>query len=239
MVVGPEKKKFVVHKNIITARSPFFEKACSEMWSRSGPHDGVELPETDPAIFDVYLHCIYTNDVDVGHENFQLHDEEDMAWGDRMDLRMAKTYILADYLRDVCAANSIMKSLISRNEEASNIASSFTMSLIFKNATHDSPIRMLMLDYLVHQAAKTTIEIVCNDETIPRSVLGEVLVRKVSLEEEHVDSILREAINPDFVSDQKQCHYYQHDEANPTCGQDCLKKEKANAGGLQLGESKN
>jgi hypothetical protein len=44
VVVGPQNKIFIVHKNLIRGSSPFFDKAMSVPWQESSQHT-VQLPE--------------------------------------------------------------------------------------------------------------------------------------------------------------------------------------------------
>jgi hypothetical protein len=97
VLVGPEKKSFSIHKNIICNRSPFFQAACAERWQASTPK-ALELPEDDADTFDVYLHTAYTGHVDVGDLEDAWVGEETLPEYDRRSLRLVNSYVLADKL---------------------------------------------------------------------------------------------------------------------------------------------
>lgn len=237
VVVGPEKKHFTVHKNIIFARSPFFEKACSEKWSRSGPQGGVELVETDPAVFDTYPHYMYTIMVDVGKSDYNLADEDQV---DRKSLKLANTYVLADYLQDLRTANLIMSTFIDHHQKPKRIVpSSGTVAYVMNNSTNGSPLRQIIVDFLVHHATSKTMKRISDDLDIPRALLGEILMAKVDLEERNEHETRGYVIRPKYVFEQRRCRYYQHSDANSFCGEDGLNKNRSEGEGEASEEGRN
>ena len=52
----------MVHNDLICARSPVFNAACSERWTTSSQKP-IELPEDSAEIFDIYLSCVYRDKV--------------------------------------------------------------------------------------------------------------------------------------------------------------------------------
>jgi hypothetical protein len=56
--VGSEKQRFYVHKNILCAHVPYFEKMfCSQFLESE--QQSAKLPEEDPATFGLLLEWVY------------------------------------------------------------------------------------------------------------------------------------------------------------------------------------
>lgn len=76
VLVGSEQKRFVAHKKVISKSSAFFRSACSGEWKEAKEGE-VALPDQEPAIFAIFLHWVYTGELD--------------AWEDEeKDVRMTK-----------------------------------------------------------------------------------------------------------------------------------------------------
>ena len=56
--VGPTKKQFIVHKNILCEASDFFKVALNSKM-REGTDQLVKLPEDSPDVFNDFLNCVY------------------------------------------------------------------------------------------------------------------------------------------------------------------------------------
>lgn len=55
---------FLVHKDIICAKSKFFAAACSERWVE-GKEKQVRLPEVDPTVFESHLSWVYSTSLNI------------------------------------------------------------------------------------------------------------------------------------------------------------------------------
>jgi hypothetical protein len=92
--VGEAQEEFMIHKNIITAKSSFFRSALSGRWNnfKSGT---VNLEQFDPRYFSIYLHTVYTNDVALpGPLDYMVTYQE-----------LAETYVIAEEMIDWRAEN--------------------------------------------------------------------------------------------------------------------------------------
>lgn len=63
IVVGPEKRKFIVPKNFLCRSSPFFRAALSGNWSETSPGGCLEMPEEDGDTFTAYLQWTFSGEV--------------------------------------------------------------------------------------------------------------------------------------------------------------------------------
>lgn len=92
VLVGPKQQLFTVHHDVITNRSDFFCQARAPQWNKDKSLP-VELQHADPQIFDMYLHCVYHNEV----PEFTYGEDEFVT--ERYEV-FVDLYILADSLLD-------------------------------------------------------------------------------------------------------------------------------------------
>jgi hypothetical protein len=96
VLVGPEKAKFTVHRDVVCARSRFFNTACSSRWLE-GQEKVVPLSEFEPESFQMYMDLTYSR----------------LVYGDRSSsLPLVKLYVLVDFLDDAKARNEVMRFLL-------------------------------------------------------------------------------------------------------------------------------
>jgi hypothetical protein len=105
VLVGREhdQQLFTVHYDVITIRSRFFRQARSPQWN-SDKSLPVELQHVDPQIFDMYLQCVYHNEVPdfTGEE----YTEAQLRYEVLLDL-----YVLADSLLDFTTTKLAMNAI--------------------------------------------------------------------------------------------------------------------------------
>jgi hypothetical protein len=103
VLVGPNLQRFTVHHDVITRRSRFFRQARSPQWN-SDKSLPVELQHADPQIFDVYLQCVYHNEIPefTGEE----YTEDQLRYEVLIDL-----YVLADSLLDFTTTKLAMDTI--------------------------------------------------------------------------------------------------------------------------------
>ena len=220
IIVGPTEECFYVHPHILTQQSTFFKAACSERW-RSSIADPIELPEDDPHIFDIYLNCLYSGNVDLGDLEHALAGERELTDEARTDLRLIKSHVLADKLGDVLTANKIIDRLIECSDASGNIP--IGTSIVSSNTAPGSPLRRLFIDYYVHEADMECLEILVNSGDVATDFVGEILLQKHRLTcrtKIRNSTKISEVYVYNFTSSHK-CRYHQHDSAHPYCGDEC------------------
>ena len=84
ILVGPSKTSYTLHKDLLCANSPFFEK-CLKSSFLEKQKDQVELPEDSPEVFEHFVNWIYREDV------FEPTDEPSVELA-------IHTYVFADKL---------------------------------------------------------------------------------------------------------------------------------------------
>lgn len=55
--IGPEKKLYTIHKDLICHHSEYFRAAYNGRWKES--EDGVELEDVEPEVFGIFVHWLY------------------------------------------------------------------------------------------------------------------------------------------------------------------------------------
>ena len=64
VVVGEERRTFLVHKDLICQRAAFFSATCSDNW-KEGDEKVVHLPEQSANAFSVFLEATYESSTDI------------------------------------------------------------------------------------------------------------------------------------------------------------------------------
>lgn len=218
VLVGAEEKRFCVHRSIICPKSAFFEAACSQRWNQRASEAlvPIKLPMEDPGIFDIYLYCVYTSKADVGSLDETLSDEEDMTNSEKAETRLARAFIMADRLQDIISANSFIKKIMTLCETRGAVPGQAMASLVGQHTFVGSPLHNLVVDLLVHVVRPQLISDICEDETVPKSFVAEILVKKTKLEQKRTE------VDQDNVEIGEICRYYLHDSRHPSCGEYCL-----------------
>lgn len=57
---GEAQESFIVHKELICARSEFFRVSMKEVW-KEGKEGVIPLPEDDPQVFALYVQSLYVS----------------------------------------------------------------------------------------------------------------------------------------------------------------------------------
>lgn len=147
VLVGPAEQQFIVHKNIICARSKFFEAACSERWLKSAKKL-IALPEVLPQVFQKYLSWAYSGELDLSWAASKDMDTLKVVDGllyetDRMVARGIELYLLGDRLDDIGLRNKTIRMLVS---DTSKLPRPSTAHRVWDNTPENSPIRRMIVD---------------------------------------------------------------------------------------------
>ncbi|KAK4579963.1 hypothetical protein LTR86_000165 [Recurvomyces mirabilis] len=206
VVVGPEQKEFMVHRDIITERSKFFQKAVSTRWYCEDKNKPFELPEDDPEIFGAYLQCLYDNRVDLSFSK-----EEGMI----SVLEAMRLYVLADKLGDLESMNTTIDCINQQSAKENLIPCVSTIEMVWPLLITDSPLRKLLVDFYIY-VADATVTAVDRLLGLPKEMLATIIhetntIRRWQAGVFTVEGLKQNASNGD------RCRYHQHDETCPPC----------------------
>ncbi|THV51290.1 hypothetical protein BGAL_0116g00220 [Botrytis galanthina] len=123
--VGPERKKFSVHKNLICRSGDFFKAAFQDNGFKEGAENKMDLPEDKPFIFQAFVTWMYTARV----ESLQIPTEEA---GSSRNLAIIELHIFADKYQSWQLMNFAMDLLQDSLNEDSDILSFREVEIIFE-----------------------------------------------------------------------------------------------------------
>lgn len=154
-----DAREFLVYSSTIKEHSTFFAAACSERWTSSGTLKGVvNLPDDHPLIFDLYLRCVHTGEVDLDDLERFVFSGTDMSDPEERDeavARFIRLYVLADKLGDCASANMIIDALIEYVGDDWWICNAH-IRLAFDNTPELSPLRRFLIDTLAYNCTAET-----------------------------------------------------------------------------------
>lgn len=141
---------FLVHKDIICAKSKFFVAACSKSWLE-GQEKQVKLPEVDASLFQSYLTWIYC-----GQLNITCFSNEDINKLSCQSSRTVAKYLelcfLGDVLDDVHLRNKVLQTLVLG---ADNMLHVQTVQRVWEKTPNNSPVRRMMVDRATLRGQRT------------------------------------------------------------------------------------
>lgn len=150
VLVGLEEYLFLVHKDIICAKSRFFAAAYSERWIE-GKERKFRLPDVDASVFQSYLAWVYCKQLDVTYfdSNFIDEDIPDRA---RTVAMYFELYLLGDSLDDIRLRNKVLQTLVLDTE---SLPRPETVRQVWKNTLESSLVRRMMVDRVTIRVRRT------------------------------------------------------------------------------------
>ncbi|KAG9958544.1 hypothetical protein KCU61_g8214, partial [Aureobasidium melanogenum] len=198
--VGSEKKKFVIHKDILTFYSDFFRGAFNGSFMEA-TEGKLSLPDVEVEIFDIFNQFLYTG---------CLADGQGHAL---RSIRLIKLWLFGDRFIVPCLQNSAIDALGKRFSIKHSLPTSFT-KLVWENTLPSAPLRKYMLDTVVHTADVEVILSSGHEEywthealvDLAKALYNEQVVGDIEYAEQDPDS--------DFPTMPKRdkCYYHVHAE---------------------------
>lgn len=214
ILVGSEKKSFLVPSYLLTKRSAYFEAQLSS--ANDKDCKTIELLNLDPDIFDLYLQCVYENSAYAVIEGTFDDEEDEIVYDERVMRRLVKAWCIADHLQDMMSCNIIMRTILTTCKGFGSYPRHKTIRIAYANTAPGSKLRALMVDYSVHHVFEGAVER-CGAE-LPRDFLTNFaaekpVVRRLKSRHEEDDTWerRREPIR------KGSCFYHQHDESHKEC----------------------
>lgn len=144
VLVGPEEKRYTLHKDALIRRSTFFKAALTREF-RESKENLVKLPEADVEAFAIFAQWIY------GKEAVYVDEQNTCLETDDHEVRnlMVKTYIFADQLGSLELQNQIVTDYIAGLNTARVVPASEDVSLAYSSLPEQSLMRKVMVDHTV------------------------------------------------------------------------------------------
>ena len=133
--VGPKRKQFNVHKELI-CESDFFKAAFMSCFTEA--NDGfMYLPDDNPAAFDLYVEWVYRKRIPSGHTESYLHSLYDL-------------YIMADKFCNIALKDTVMDTIQDLARKHDLFDPIFTKELVDKVFNYTSNETGCLALFLIH-----------------------------------------------------------------------------------------
>lgn len=226
VLVGPEKKRFSVVHDILTARSGFFEASRSARWKKDSSIP-TDLSDHDPQEFSDYLALIYTGDLscsDATLSQWYIENcpDEDERWAEigtahvEYLQNLASLYVLADKLDDPVSANLIIDKFVKIYDDSGNILLPSLATWIYEHTPPKSPLRNVVLDTLFYESGIGYFESGMADN-LPHSLLLEMAREHFLVRDRNLTKTVQCAYPCGVLKTRSKCHYHQHNDRHPEC----------------------
>lgn len=198
-----------MHKDAICPRSGFFVAAVSERW-RNGSKKPIELPADDPAIFSIYLQCVYQEKVIAGYEWQKLYEavERNEMWR-----TVCALYSMANKFQDQQTCNLVIDEILDTSEQLGRIPDPETIAFAFEITPADSPLRKLLVDFYLYELKASLVA--DRAKEMPIEFLQMFAAKVALIKETEDDFTVNKAFNKKASSD--KCAYHQHNPELPHC----------------------
>ena len=190
IIVGEDEQSFMVHKDMLCAKSKYFKSACSELWA-SGREKVVRPTQGTPEQFKMYSEWVYTSHLSINAEDpgQQLDD-------------LIGMFILGDFLNDYQLRNATMDLLITTILGSTHVFGLDQLDRVYAATPTGSPLREFTVWWVLANVSQADLYI--NIARYPAELVQElalaVLRRSPILEDKESVKVLREIIKPEKES---------------------------------------
>jgi hypothetical protein len=137
IIVGPEKTKFKLHKDVAAAHSPFFAAALNGKFVE-GETGQIILPDVEPKIFEHIVLWFYTRRLE---ESSAFYKDDKPTYFTLLDI-----YGLADQLCIEGLRNAVVDFMAELADQTNSVPTPLDSNLLYENIRDNAPIRRLVLE---------------------------------------------------------------------------------------------
>jgi len=189
---GDNCRDFQVDKNILCARTPFFQSAFNGQW-KEGVSGILPLPDVEVQSFETYVKFIYKEG------NWFDYDASKYTTRRRMLVKFfIRTYGFAEQIQDLEFADAILDAL--------RVVGHAEISLVYELTSAQSPLRRLLVDDWVDKGSPGPL--ICMNYEI--QIYKDIAVR--CLEVRSNPNLKRQ-----FALSKNQCAYHYHTRSAASC----------------------
>jgi hypothetical protein len=142
VLVGPEEKRFSLHKSKLCSKSKFFKAACSKAWIKDRT---VRQPHVSVVLFRHYCEWIYTGTIPTSRLTPESENEDKAA---EQEL-FAGLYLLGDSLDDIQLRNLAIQRFCVCSEEGDQLPVTTMFTHIWSSTPPGSLFRKQLIDIMV------------------------------------------------------------------------------------------
>jgi hypothetical protein len=137
ILVGPEKTRYLVHKDVVAGQSPFFSAALNGAFAE-GQSQRIELPECEAKTFDHVMLWFYQNRLEPIEHFFK---DKKPTYFSLLDL-----YATADQLDIEGLRNAVCNRVAELAEKTNSVPTPTDTYILYEAIRENSPLRTLILD---------------------------------------------------------------------------------------------
>jgi hypothetical protein len=184
ILVGKEKKEFSVLESILCAHGEYFCKALNTISENGQAQPIMELPETEPVIFESYLYYNYFQALPIITPGKTI----DKSAREEGFVKLAKLYVFGTLMKDVTFRNAVVGAFVATYCRESQDGRVFpdhrAINIIYCGTMPTAPLRRLVVGFYAFQTNSTELrDWIC----LPREFLYEVISRIVEVREQVQD----------------------------------------------------
>ncbi|KAK3712642.1 hypothetical protein LTR37_009085 [Vermiconidia calcicola] len=222
VLVGEEKERIVVHKNILCSSSPFFKAACDGGWKESRERT-VSLPDVTRDTFLIYTQWLYTGTLELDDE-LDVKNISSLPEGSRKKTAtrgfdaIGRCYVLGDFIGDKCFCNILTDRLITFNKTINVSPYGNMVKMYWDRLREGSGLRRSLVDLCACHLKDTAFA--DRSTEMPHSFLAEMT--RVLLAGRKKDLIAP-------TKNEDKCSYHEHHEHHDDSDR-CVRSEATAAG---------
>lgn len=186
----------------IRASSKFFDKALNAEW-KEGRERTIELPESDPEAFNIYLHWLYSGKLFVKDDNETATNEG------KAQRKLTRSYLIGDKLLDVDFKDAIIDAIAVESgvirDGVRYIPAKDLRRLIYENTPPGATVRRLLIRMIAR--FNNIDKLVLEDD--PPALLHEMVLELCKTTTRPTEKV--------FQAEVAACKYHEHPPGAENC----------------------
>lgn len=209
LIVSETQQTFTVAKQFLTKSSGFFRKTCNGDWKENQTKK-IELPDTTPKIFSIYLQWLYTGELIVSDDDFPPPSDKDASQRTAIQQydEIIDVYIFADSILDLDFQNRAMDyALLIDYKTNFTPGTQNHIQMVMEGTMPGCPLRRYLVDSLCTSA--TSHWLIQHGPTMPVEFLTEAVAAFATIRDTG-----GAATDP---CSRPKCHYHIHNDETSRC----------------------
>lgn len=148
VLVGKQLEPFTIHRDLATASSAVFEKACNGKWKES--ESVLRLPDEKPDTFAQYVYWLYSGKLEISTDLGNDKSNQKVKFSEAF-VPLSDLYVMGDMLLCRGLKNAIIDKVIT----LANKNGRFPIGMrerYFEKTTPECALQRLLVDFLVYES---------------------------------------------------------------------------------------